>query len=104
MIATIVNCRQDIYALLLPYCLGFDPCLWTGHVQRTMYDVHRRPINLVGCTYWLMRADMSQLVEWLNIHRHITCTGIIYFMIATKAAIQDVGLCVHSNPWWDQRG
>lgn len=25
------------YVLLLPYCLRFNPYLWTVHVQRTMY-------------------------------------------------------------------
>jgi hypothetical protein len=54
MIATILNCRQEIYALLLPYCLKIQPLLVDSTC--TTYDVHRRPINLVDCTYWLMRC------------------------------------------------
>lgn len=102
MIATILRCRRENSCVVTALLPKIQPLLEDSTC--TTYDVHRRPINLVDCTYWLIPADMSQLVEWLNNHRHITWMGIIYFMIATKAAIQDVGLCVHWNPSWDRRG
>jgi hypothetical protein len=51
-----------------------------------------------------MHADIGQLNEWLNNYHHIICMGIIYyFIIATKAVIRDVGLCVHWSPSWDRQ-